>query len=111
MRKLIVAEHISLDGVIQSPGGPEEDPSGGFRLGGWTVPYVDEAIGRDLQDLFSQPFESGPQIRSTLASEAPRPAGAHSWKNSRSRPDHSPSSPSWRAHHTESSPSTADSCR
>lgn len=57
MRKLIVAEHISLDGVIQGPGGPEEDPSGGFNLGGWTVPYSDEAIGRDLQDMFSRPFE------------------------------------------------------
>lgn len=57
MRKLIVAEHISLDGVIQGPGGPEEDPSGEFRLGGWTVPYSDEAIGQDLQDMFSQPFE------------------------------------------------------
>ena len=49
MRKLIVAEHISLDGVMQSPGGPEEDPSGEFRLGGWIVPYADEAIGQDLQ--------------------------------------------------------------
>ena len=57
MRKLIVAEQISLDGVIQSPGAPEEDPSGEFRLGGWVVPYADEAIGQDLQDLFSQPFE------------------------------------------------------
>jgi dihydrofolate reductase len=57
MRKLIVAEHISVDGVIQAPGGPEEDPSGEFRLGGWTVPYADEAIGQFLQDLFSQPFE------------------------------------------------------
>jgi dihydrofolate reductase len=57
MRKLIVAEHISLDGVIQAPGGPEEDPSGEFRIGGWTVPYVDDAIGQDLQELFSQPFE------------------------------------------------------
>ena len=57
MRKLIVAEHISLDGVIQSPGAPDEDPSGEFRLGGWVVPYTDEAIGQDLQDLFSQPFE------------------------------------------------------
>jgi len=57
MRKLIVAEHISLDGVVQSPGGPEEDLSGEFRLGGWTVPYVDDAVGQDLQELFSQPFE------------------------------------------------------
>jgi dihydrofolate reductase len=57
MRKLIVAEQISLDGVIQSPGAPQEDPSGEFRLGGWIVPYADEAIGHALQALFSQPFE------------------------------------------------------
>jgi dihydrofolate reductase len=57
MRKLIVAEFISLDGVIQAPGGPEEDPSGGFRFGGWQAPYNDEAIGRAVMDLFSQPFE------------------------------------------------------
>src|SRR5262249_19140074 len=57
MRKLIVAEHISLDGVIQAPGGPKEDPSGDFRLGGWIVPYADEFIGQALQELFSQPFE------------------------------------------------------
>lgn len=57
MRKLIVAEHISLDGVVQGPGSPEEDPGGGFRLGGWTVPYFDNAIGEAVQDLHSQPFE------------------------------------------------------
>lgn len=57
MRKLIVAEHISLDGVIQAPGGPKEDPSGNFRLGGWIVPYADKAIGQAVQDLLSQPFE------------------------------------------------------
>ena len=57
MRKLIVAEQISLDGVIQSPGAPKEDPSGEFRLGGWVVPYADEAIGHALQGLLSQPFE------------------------------------------------------
>ena len=57
MRKLVVAEFVSLDGVIQAPGGPEEDSSGEFRLGGWQVPYADEAIGKAIQDLFSQPFE------------------------------------------------------
>lgn len=57
MRKLMVGAFISLDGVIQAPGGPEEDPSGEFRLGGWIVPYADEATGRAVQDLFSQPFE------------------------------------------------------
>jgi dihydrofolate reductase len=57
MRKLTVSAFISLDGVIQAPGGPAEDPSGDFRLGGWIVPYADEAIGQNLQDLLSQPFE------------------------------------------------------
>jgi dihydrofolate reductase len=57
MRKLIVAEHISLDGIIQAPGGPKEDPSGDFRFGGWSVPYADEAVGQAVQDLLSQPFE------------------------------------------------------
>ncbi len=57
MRKLIVAEFISLDGVIQAPGGPEEDSSGGFRLGGWVAPYADDATGQDVHDLLSQPFE------------------------------------------------------
>ncbi len=57
MRKLIVAEFISLDGVIQAPGGPEEDSSGGFRLGGWIVPYADDATGQAVQDLLAQPFE------------------------------------------------------
>ncbi len=57
MRKLIVAEFISLDGVIQAPGGREEDPAGGFHLGGWIVPYADDAIGQAVQDLFAQPFE------------------------------------------------------
>lgn len=57
MRKLIVAEHISLDGVVQAPGGPQEDPSEDFRLGGWTAPYADEAIGQVVRDLHSDPFE------------------------------------------------------
>src|SRR5579862_5073113 len=57
MRKLIVGEFISLDGVFQAPGGPEEDTSGQFRFGGWTVPYWDDAVGQANQGLFSQPFE------------------------------------------------------
>lgn len=57
MRKIIVAEHISLDGVIQSPGSPQEDTSDNFRLGGWTVPYAHKSIGEAVQDLHSQPFE------------------------------------------------------
>jgi dihydrofolate reductase len=57
MRKLIVAAFISLDGVMQGPGGPDEDRSGDFRYGGWTVPYTDEASNAAVMDLFSQPFD------------------------------------------------------
>jgi dihydrofolate reductase len=57
MRKHVVSAFISLDGVFQAPGGPEEDPSGDFRFGGWIVPYADEATGQHLQNLLSQPFE------------------------------------------------------
>ena len=45
-RKIIVLSFVSLDGVMQAPGGPEEDPSGGFKYGGWTVPYFDEFLGQ-----------------------------------------------------------------
>lgn len=57
MRKLTVAEFVTLDGVIQAPGGPDEDPGGGFRFGGWIVPYHDEAIDEAIQDLYARPFE------------------------------------------------------
>ncbi|WP_223525316.1 dihydrofolate reductase family protein [Pseudomonas sp. A-B-26] len=57
MRKLTVAAFMSLDGVMQAPGGPEEDTSGEFRFGGWIVPYADKVSGQAIQDLFSQPFE------------------------------------------------------
>ena len=57
MRKLFVAEHISLDGIVQSPGAPREDPSGDFRLGGWSEPFTDDAIGDLVQDLHASPFE------------------------------------------------------
>ena len=43
MRKVIIQEFISLDGVIQAPGGPEEDQSNDFQYGGWTAPYFNEA--------------------------------------------------------------------
>jgi dihydrofolate reductase len=48
MRKLIASTFVSLDGVMQAPGGPEEDPTGGFALGGWTFPYWDEAMDPSL---------------------------------------------------------------
>ncbi|MGZ6005464.1 MAG: dihydrofolate reductase family protein [Candidatus Saccharimonadales bacterium] len=46
MRKIIVLSFITLDGVMQAPGGPDEDTSGGFKYGGWTAPYFDEAAGK-----------------------------------------------------------------
>lgn len=49
MRKIIVLSFITLDGVMQAPGGPEEDPSDGFKYGGWTAPYGDEVSNKVMQ--------------------------------------------------------------
>jgi dihydrofolate reductase len=57
MRKIIVLEHITLDGVIQAPGGPDEDPSGGFAYGGWIAPYSDEILGTLLRRQMNMPFD------------------------------------------------------
>jgi len=54
MRELIVAEFISLDGVIQAPGGAVEDTEGGFTHGGWTHPYWDDAIGEHFFQTMAQ---------------------------------------------------------
>lgn len=53
MRKLVVIEFMSLDGVVQAPGAPEEDPSGGFQHGGWTVPYFDDFAGEVMGEQMS----------------------------------------------------------
>lgn len=57
MRKIIVLEHISLDGVIQAPGGPEEDTSGGFRHGGWISSYSDAILGKALREQMNKSFD------------------------------------------------------
>lgn len=57
MRKLIVLEHITLDGVIQAPGGPDEDTSSGFKFGGWIGPYSDSILGTALRRQMNLPFD------------------------------------------------------
>jgi dihydrofolate reductase len=57
MRKLIVLIFISLDGIMQAPGGPIEDTSGNFKYGGWTVPYFDEFAGNEMAKQMTPPFD------------------------------------------------------
>lgn len=57
MRKIVVLSFVSLDGVMQAPGGPTEDPSGGFEYGGWTVPYFDELLGQTMAEQMGRPYD------------------------------------------------------
>jgi dihydrofolate reductase len=57
MRKLVVSTFVTLDGVMQAPGAPEEDPTGGFAHGGWSVNHWDERMGEVMTQVFSEPFE------------------------------------------------------
>ncbi|KQZ87163.1 dihydrofolate reductase [Mesorhizobium sp. Root157] len=57
MRKIKASTFVSLDGVMQAPGGPEEDTTGGFRFGGWTFHYWDDVMGKVMDDTFSRPFD------------------------------------------------------
>ncbi len=102
MRKLIVLTFITLDGVMQAPGGPEEDPSGGFKYGGWTVPYFDDFLGRVMADQIGKPFDlmlgrktfeifasywpyhddEGPEINRATKYVASRTLTTHEWQKS-----------------------------
>jgi dihydrofolate reductase len=57
MRRVITGAFVSLDGVMQAPGGPQEDPTRGFRFGGWVWPYTDEVFGQAVDQMFGQPFD------------------------------------------------------
>src|SRR5262245_22215161 len=59
MRKVIVGAMVSMDGAMQAPGGPDEDPSGGFKFGGWVAPLgdTDRVFGEEMGKLFGEPFD------------------------------------------------------
>jgi dihydrofolate reductase len=101
MRKLIVNTMMSLDGVMQSPGGPDEDPTGGFTLGGWGATYIDEEmmqrvaesapyellLGRGTYEIFAAhwPYDEGPiadQLNSTRKHVASTTLERADWNNS-----------------------------
>src|SRR5258705_104875 len=57
MGKIIVGSEFAMDGVMQAPGGPNEDPRKGFKFGGWSMPYFDEAAGEEIDRLFREKFD------------------------------------------------------
>jgi dihydrofolate reductase len=57
MRKLLVTTFVSLDGVMQAPGGKGEDPSGGFDQEGWSVNYWDDMMGEEMSAFTDKPFD------------------------------------------------------
>lgn len=57
MRKIIVGAMLSLDGVMQAPGGRTEDPTKGFKFGGWLMPLFDQELGEEIDRLFDEPFD------------------------------------------------------
>ena len=57
MRKILITTFVTLDGVMQAPGGPEEDPTGNFKYGGWSFHYWDDSMGKVMDEFISKPFE------------------------------------------------------
>jgi dihydrofolate reductase len=57
MRNVVVSAFVSLDGVMQAPGGPDEDPTSDFKYGGWVWPYFDETSGAMLDEVFAHPYD------------------------------------------------------
>jgi dihydrofolate reductase len=101
MRRLVLNTFITLDGVMQAPGGPDEDPTGGFSLGGWATSYFDDEmmkqmaesppyellLGRGTYEIFAAhwPYDEGPiadHLNSTRKHVASRTLGRVDWSNS-----------------------------
>jgi len=57
MRKIIVGAMVSMDGIMQAPGGPTEDPTKGFKFGGWQMPYLDQEFGEEIERIFKQKID------------------------------------------------------
>jgi dihydrofolate reductase len=80
VRKIIVLSFITLDGVMQAPGGPGEDTSGGFEYGGWTAPYFDEAAGKVMaKQMQPTDYLLGRKTFDIFAGYWPRPEHADDW--------------------------------
>jgi len=68
MRRVLVVESLTLDGVMQAPGAPDEDRRGGFEHGGWAQPYMDEVMGSEMAKGMGRPncySDDGPTTSST----------------------------------------------
>src|SRR6266850_2946605 len=57
MRKIVVGAQVSMDGVMQAPGGPTEDPTKGFKFGGWAMAYFDPEFGEEIRRVFQEKFD------------------------------------------------------
>src|SRR3977135_3437042 len=57
MRKIVVGAQVSMDGVMQAPGGPWEDPTKGFKFGGWVMPYFCQEFGEEIDRVFKEKFD------------------------------------------------------
>jgi dihydrofolate reductase len=81
MRKIIVGAMVSMDGVMQAPGGPSEDPTKGFKFGGWEMPYSDQEFGEELHRVFKEKFDLllGRKTYEIFAGYWPYKNAPHGW--------------------------------